>query len=202
MRRREARRCEFHVKASSAEEESNVTAAAAGGNVAGALGAGRGRRGLLRAPSHTLPPNTTCTWTFHGRPGQCRSPLGPFLASSLPNILSKYNVRCLPVGDLVWIYFSSFKQYSLVESRRADSAEREEDAAAATSAAPPPSRPTPAAQPAAGAPCAVQLRIWDGGGAGAARLVGQYCDAAPALCARAALANATRVPRPCSPPDG
>lgn len=34
------------------------------------VGAGRGRRGKLRAPSHTLPPNTTCTWTFHGRPGK------------------------------------------------------------------------------------------------------------------------------------
>lgn len=75
VRRREARRCEFHVKASSAEEESNVTATGVGGNVAGALGAGRGRRGLLRAPAHTLPPNTTCTWTFHGRPGQCHLPL-------------------------------------------------------------------------------------------------------------------------------
>lgn len=105
----------------------------------------------------------------------------------------------------MWIYFSSFTQYSLVESRRADSAEREEDAAAATSAAPVLPRPTPPerATGAAGVgPCAVELRIWDGGGAGAARLVGQYCDAAPALCARAALANATRVPRPCSPPDG
>lgn len=61
------------MKASSAEEESNVTAAGAMGVVAGTLGAGRGRRGLLRAPAHTLPPNTTCAWTFHGRPGECHS---------------------------------------------------------------------------------------------------------------------------------
>lgn len=79
--RREARRCEFHVKASSAEEESNMTAAGVVGNVGGTLGAGRGRRGLLRAPAHTLPPNTTCTWTFHGRPGKSQSyPLRPFVA--------------------------------------------------------------------------------------------------------------------------
>lgn len=55
---REAKRCEFHVKASSSEEEFNATTV----NV-------RGRRGRLHAPTHTLPPNTTCTWTFHGRPG-------------------------------------------------------------------------------------------------------------------------------------
>lgn len=116
-----------------------------------------------------------------------------------------YNIRCLLVGDLVWIYFSSFTQYSLVESRRTDSAEREEETATATSTATPLTRPTPTVKQtglAGGGPCAVELRIWDGGGTGAARLVGQYCDSAPALCARAALANATRVPRPCSPPDG
>ncbi|KAI5631102.1 hypothetical protein NE865_16186 [Phthorimaea operculella] len=88
---REARRCEFHVKASSSEEEGNMTAP-------GVAGAGRGRRGVLRAPTHTLPPNTTCTWTFHGRP-----------------------------GDLVWIYFSSFTHYSLMDTKRADSGERDED---------------------------------------------------------------------------
>ncbi|KAH9639669.1 hypothetical protein HF086_002495 [Spodoptera exigua] len=156
---REARRCEFHVKASSSEEETNTTIA----------GSGRGRRGRLRAPAHTLPPNTTCTWTFHGRP-----------------------------GDLVWIYFSSFTQYSLVEPRRVESAEREEGAGPGAVRA----RPG-RARPAAGA-CAVELRIWDGGGAdeAGARALGRYCDSAPALCARAALANATRAPRPCAPPDG
>ncbi|CAH1638460.1 unnamed protein product [Spodoptera littoralis] len=156
---REARRCEFHVKASSSEEETNTTIA----------GSGRGRRGKLRAPAHTLPPNTTCTWTFHGRP-----------------------------GDLVWIYFSSFTQYSLVEPRRIESAEREEEGGVGAT------RPRSGrARPAAGA-CAVELRIWDGGGADEAgtRALGRYCDAAPALCARAALANATRAPRPCAPPDG
>ncbi|CAH4033002.1 uncharacterized protein LOC123715729 [Pieris brassicae] len=143
---REARRCEFHVKASSSDEELNGTSSSA---------SSRGRRGLIHAPTHTLPPNTTCTWTFHGRP-----------------------------GDLVWIYFSSFTQYSLVDSRRTESSasDRENDRAA----------------------CAVELRIWDGGGAdgGGGALLGRYCDVAPALCARAALANATRVPRPCAPPDG
>lgn len=48
------------MKASSAEEETNGTLSSGG----------RGRRGRLRAPAHTLPPNTTCTWTFHGRPGE------------------------------------------------------------------------------------------------------------------------------------
>ncbi|XP_049874447.1 uncharacterized protein LOC126372641 [Pectinophora gossypiella] len=156
---REARRCEFHVKASSSEEEGNVTSA----------GAGRGRRGLLRAPQHTLPPRTTCTWTFHGRP-----------------------------GDLVWVYFSSFTHYSLMEPRRSDSGERSEDAGGEPLALARPPPPPPSAAPRA---CAVQLRIWDGGGAGAP-LVGEYCDTAPVLCARASLANATRVPRPCAPPDG
>ncbi|CAH0584579.1 unnamed protein product [Chrysodeixis includens] len=174
---REARRCEFHVKASSSEEETNSTAS----------GSGRGRRGRLRAPAHTLPPNTTCTWTFHGRP-----------------------------GDLVWIYFSSFTQYSLVETRRIESAERDEENGVG------PLNPRAildlresrvrvvggsaggAAGGVAGGACAVELRIWDGGGAeeAGARALGRYCDSAPALCARAALANATRSPRPCAPPDG
>ncbi|XP_041987452.1 uncharacterized protein LOC121739170 [Aricia agestis] len=155
---REARRCEFHVKASSSEEELNATASAA-----------RGRRGRLRAPAHTLPPHTTCTWTFHGRP-----------------------------GDLVWIYFSSFTHYSLVEPRRVESGERDEEAGG-------PASPRPAADPRAGVSgaCAVELRIWDGGGGSdAGASLGRYCDVTPALCARAALANATRSPRPCAPPDG
>lgn len=50
------------MKASSSEEDANGTATA--------TGAGRGRRGRLHAPTHTLPPDTTCTWTFHGRPGE------------------------------------------------------------------------------------------------------------------------------------
>ncbi|XP_013182509.1 PREDICTED: uncharacterized protein LOC106128593 [Papilio xuthus] len=162
---REARRCEFHVKASSSEEETNATSAG-----------GRGRRGRLHAPTHTLPPNTTCTWTFHGRP-----------------------------GDLVWIYFSSFTQYSLVEPKRVENGERDEEPTATLS-------PRPLLQAGGmrgggaglGGGCAVELRIWDGGGEGetGARPLGRYCDAAPALCARAALANATRSPRPCAPPDG
>lgn len=107
-------------------------------------------------------------------------------------------------GDLVWIYFSSFTQYSLVEPRRIDSGERDEEnsvgqvsqrAAQATSESR--TRVAPGG-------CAVELRIWDGGGGaeGGARALGRFCDAAPALCARAALANATRSPRPCAPPDG
>ncbi|CAH2090673.1 unnamed protein product [Euphydryas editha] len=157
---REARRCEFHVKASSSEEELNATAV----NV-------RGRRGRLHAPTHTLPPNTSCTWTFHGRP-----------------------------GDLVWVYFSSFTQYSLVDARRTESSEREEEGAITVA---PRQVPEYARAADASGACAVELRIWDGGGAGeAATLLGRYCDSTPSLCARAALANATRSPRPCAPPDG
>lgn len=128
-----------------------------------------------------------------------------FFPSAAYSFSKIFNLRCLVVGDLVWIYFSSFTQYSLMESRRIDSAERDEETATIASTTVPVTRPTPTVRQtgaAGGGPCAVELRIWDGGGAGAARLVGQYCDSAPALCARAALANATRVPRPCSPPDG
>lgn len=100
---------------------------------------------------------------------------------------------------MVWIYFSSFTQYSLVEPRRIESSERDEEGTMpVTPRAPPPTEGRE------GGVCAVELRIWDGGGAGemGARLLGHYCDSAPALCARAALANATRSPRPCAPPDG
>lgn len=90
----------------------------------------------------------------------------------------------------MWIYFSSFTQYSLVEPRRVESGEREEEG---SSAAP----PSAGAAGASGASCGVELRVWDAAGA-----LGRYCDSAPALCARAALANATRAPRPCAPPDG
>ena len=39
----------------------------------------RGRMGKIYSPRHTLPPNTTCTYHFHGYP-----------------------------GDLIWISFTSF----------------------------------------------------------------------------------------------
>lgn len=101
------------------------------------------------------------------------------------------------LGDLVWIYFSSFTHYSLVEPRRTESGEAD---AEVTTVAPPPA----ARVDSPGGACAVELRIWDGGGAGepGAAPLGRFCDSAPALCARAALANATRSPRPCAPPDG
>lgn len=77
-----------------------------------------------------------------------------------------------------------------MEARRVESNEREEESS--TSAV------------ALRAACAVELRVWDGGGEGeaGARSLGHYCDAPPSLCARASLANATRAPRPCAPPDG
>ncbi|VVC92753.1 unnamed protein product [Leptidea sinapis] len=137
---REARRCEFHVKASSSAEESNVTSSMST----------RGRR-----------------------------------------------------GDLVWIYFSSFTHYSLVENRRVESGEREDELLPRPGELPQSGSMSLArlpGGPVSGGACAVELRIWDGGGSGA--LLGRYCDATPSLCARAALTNATRTPRPCSPPDG
>lgn len=94
----------------------------------------------------------------------------------------------------MWIYFSSFTQYSLVDGRRSESSEREEEAAIT---APPRQIPDQVRVAGASGACAVELRIWDGGGADeAASLLGRYCDSAPSLCARAALANATRSPRP------
>lgn len=95
----------------------------------------------------------------------------------------------------MWIYFSSFTHYSLVEPRRMESGEVEAEVIGL---------PADARATAGGGACAVELRIWDGGGGGepGAAPLGRFCDVAPALCARAALANATRSPRPCSPPDG
>lgn len=87
-----------------------------------------------------------------------------------------------------------------MDARRAESSEREEEGAVTAG----PRVPAEHARGADGSgACAVELRIWDGGGAGeAAALLGRYCDSTPSLCARAALANATRSPRPCAPPDG
>lgn len=98
----------------------------------------------------------------------------------------------------MWIYFSSFTHYSLVEPRRVESTEREEEGGEGVSASPAPARA------AGGDACSVELRLWDGGGGGGegSAALGRYCDTAPALCARAALSNATRAPRPCAPPDG
>lgn len=154
----------------------------------------------MHAPTHTLPPNTTCTWTFHGRPGKS---VIKNVQNCLKLLLAKFSCNLndfIFIGDLVWMYFSSFTQYSLVDARRSESSERDEEAA--ITAIP---RQLPDFARAAGASgaCAVELRIWDGGGADeAAALLGRYCDSAPSLCARAALANATRSPRPCAPPDG
>lgn len=72
---REARRCEFHVHASSGATP--TLAPVTGGPPTVTEDSIRGRRGRLLSPRHTLPPNTTCQWTFHGRPGTCKhiSPL-------------------------------------------------------------------------------------------------------------------------------
>lgn len=110
-------------------------------------------------------------------------------------------IGLLLAGDLVWIYFSSFTHYSLVEPRRVESGERDEEGSSSTVS------PTPMRLDTVeglGGACNVELRIWDSGGAGeaGAAALGRYCDVAPALCARAALASAPRAPRPCSPPDG
>lgn len=66
---RESRRCEFDVNATNADD----------------LWEERGRRGRLLSPRHTLPPNTTCTYKFHGQP-----------------------------GDLVWVYFISYSHRPLL----------------------------------------------------------------------------------------
>ncbi|XP_055708213.1 uncharacterized protein LOC129804698 [Phlebotomus papatasi] len=58
------RTCEFHVNASNPDD---------------VLMSRRGRMGRILSPRHTLPPNTTCTYYFHGYP-----------------------------TDLVWIYFTSY----------------------------------------------------------------------------------------------
>lgn len=67
---RESRRCEFHINATSQDD----------------LWEERGRKGRLLSPRHTLPPNTTCTWKFHGQP-----------------------------GDLIWIYFVSYSHRPLLQ---------------------------------------------------------------------------------------
>lgn len=68
--KREARRCEFHVHASSGATP--TLAPVTGGPPTVTEDSIRGRRGRLLSPRHTLPPNTTCQWTFHGRPGTCK----------------------------------------------------------------------------------------------------------------------------------
>ncbi|CAD7083100.1 unnamed protein product [Hermetia illucens] len=56
--------CEFHINASNPDD---------------VLLSRRGRMGRIVSPRHTLPPNTTCTYYFHGYP-----------------------------GDLIWLSFTSF----------------------------------------------------------------------------------------------
>lgn len=111
----------------------------------------------------------------------------------------------------MWIYFASFTEYSLVEPRREP--ETEETSPPSWTRSPPHSTPSPwtrlraapapvppersPAPPPAPAPsCAVAVRVWDGGG-----VLHAGCGAGR-LCARASLANVTRTPRPCAPPDG
>lgn len=91
-----------------------------------------------------------------------------------------------------------------MEPRRVESAERDEENGVIQPTQRVALAPSEARVRSGSGACAVELRIWDGGGAeeAGARPLGRYCDTAPALCARAALANATRSPRPCAPPDG
>ncbi|XP_021696516.1 uncharacterized protein LOC5563894 [Aedes aegypti] len=69
-------RCEFHINASSPDE---------------VLFSRRGRMGHLLSPRHTLPPNTTCTYYFHGVP-----------------------------TDLVWISFTNYHLQILQPSTASD----------------------------------------------------------------------------------
>lgn len=128
------------------------------------------------------------------------------------------------------MYFASYSSYSLVEPRLEPEAspstapgpapltpptaspaspwQRLRDMlrrpASAAPPAGPPEQAADASGPGGAERCGTELRVWDGGGAGepGALLLGRYCDSAPALCARASLANGTRAPRACAPPDG
>lgn len=68
---RDSSRCDFDVNATSQDGDEVWT--------------GRGRRGRLVSPRHSLPPNTTCTYKFRGH-----------------------------LGDLVWISFTSYSQRALL----------------------------------------------------------------------------------------
>lgn len=69
-------KCEFDVNATSPESDEIWT--------------GRGRKGRLVSPRHSLPPNTTCTYRFRGYP-----------------------------GDLIWISFVSYSQRALLVGENA-----------------------------------------------------------------------------------
>ncbi|XP_001841887.2 uncharacterized protein LOC6031035 isoform X2 [Culex quinquefasciatus] len=69
-------KCEFHINASSPDE---------------VLYSRRGRMGHLLSPRHTLPPNTTCTYYFHGIP-----------------------------SDLVWIAFTNYHLQILQQTGSGD----------------------------------------------------------------------------------
>lgn len=68
---RHTHKCEFNINATSPESDEIWT--------------GKGRKGSLISPKHSLPPNTTCTYKFLGYP-----------------------------GDIVWISFTSYSQRPLL----------------------------------------------------------------------------------------
>lgn len=105
------------------------------------------RSGILRAPLHSLPPGSSCTWNIQG--------------------LS---------GDRVWIYFASYSQRDLTGTLDNNG--------------------TAPIDP----PCAVKITLWDGTPSSGPPIV-SLCDEAPRLCAHAALRNATRATRPCTPEE-
>ncbi|XP_017770463.1 PREDICTED: uncharacterized protein LOC108558152 [Nicrophorus vespilloides] len=73
---RDSLRCDFDVNATNQDGDE--------------IWSGRGRRGSLISPRHSLPPNTTCTYKFRGH-----------------------------LGDLVWISFVSYSQRALLVGENA-----------------------------------------------------------------------------------
>lgn len=73
---RESLKCEFELNATSSDGDEIWT--------------GRGRRGEIMSPRHSLPPNTTCTYKFNGFP-----------------------------GDIVWVSFISYMHRALLVSENA-----------------------------------------------------------------------------------
>ncbi|XP_052124465.1 uncharacterized protein LOC113206306 isoform X2 [Frankliniella occidentalis] len=189
---RDPRKCEFWINATS-------------------WAVGAPRSGGVLSPRHTLPPNTTCTYRFHGLP-----------------------------GDTVWVYFMAYSHYSLLAPAAGLPSVLATPATSTTTSRPPalhnhllilptraPATPPPspwiglggtrthhradASHPHLGAAadppttpssssCSMRLRIWDGGGTSGLPLLASHCDAdGPRLCAHAALGNATRATRSCGP---
>lgn len=150
---RDSRKCEFDVNATNPDDVWDE----------------RGRKGRLLSPRHTLPPNSTCIYRFHGQP-----------------------------GDLIWVYFVSYSHRPLLPPPTA-ATEGPDDAMPPLLIPLPSVNITRTDLSGGGPCTTRLRIWDGGGGDISTKLIADHCDdELPRLCDHTSLGNSTRLTKPCT----